>query len=309
MAPRTLVIVNPMSRAGATAGRWASLERQLREALGTIEVEQTRGPRDAERLAREGGRAGIERIVVAGGDGTLSEVTSGLLDAGLGDVVEIGLLPLGTGGDFPRSLGLPRDLEAAIACIAAGSRRRVDAARIRAIDTQGREVATHFVNVMSAGISGFIVEGVRNTTRVLGGTAAFLIATLRGILRHRAEPVRLSVDGVCVHEGPLRLAAVANGRYFGGGMAVAPTAELDDGMFDVVWVPGVSRPKLVAKLSLFYRGRHLEEPGIGHRLGRVVEMEPLAGSVPIEVDGEPVGVLPVRIEILPNALTFVGPVA
>jgi len=308
MAPRTLVILNPMSRAGATARRWTSVERKLREVLGTIEVEQTRGPRDAERLAREGARAGFERIVVAGGDGTLSEVTSGLLEAGLGDAVEVGLLPLGTGGDFPRSLGLPRDLDSAIACIAAGIRRRVDAGRVRYIDLRGREVATHFLNVMSAGISGFIVEGMKSTTRALGGTAAFLIATLRGVVRYRAEPVRLRVDGECVYEGPLLLAVAANGRYFGGGMAVAPKAELDDGLLDIVWVPEISKRRLIAKLGLIYRGRHLDEPEIGYRRGRVVEMEALAGSVPLEIDGEFRGALPARVEILPNALSLVGPV-
>jgi diacylglycerol kinase (ATP) len=296
MAPRTLVIVNPRSRAGGTAGRWASVERTLRGALGSLEVEHTRGPRDAARLAREGVRAGIERLVVAGGDGTLSEVASGLLAADLGGRAEIAILPLGTGGDFARSLGIPRDLDGAIACIAAGASRRVDAGRVRYRDAQGVETGSYVLNVASAGISGLIVERVTKTTRIAGGTAAFLIATIRSIAGFRAEAVRLCIDGQCVHEGPLVLGAAANGRYFGGGMAVAPDARLDDGWLDVVWVPRIAK----------HRMRHLEEPGIGHGRGRVVEMEAAPGAVPLEIDGEPVGTLPARVEIVPEALSVIG---
>jgi YegS/Rv2252/BmrU family lipid kinase len=307
MAPRTLVIVNPRSRAGATGRRWASVERKLRNALGGLEVEHTRAPRDAERLAREGVRAGVERIVIAGGDGTLNEVATGLLAADLGDRAELAILPLGTGGDFRRALGIPRNLDRAIAIITAGSARRIDAGRIRYLDEQGRQATAWFLNVASAGISGLIVELVTRTTRIGGGTLAFLIATLRGIARFRAEPVRLRVDGECLHEGPLVLCAAANGRCFGGGMAVAPDARLDDGRLDVVWVPRLPKLRLLTRLGLIYRGRHLEVPEVGHGSGRVVEMEAASGSVPLEIDGDPVGTLPVRIEIVPAALSVLGP--
>ena len=107
---RTLVIVNPQSHSGATGRRWPQIERELRAGLPEkFEVEHTRGPRDAERIAREGVRAGIERLVVAGGDGTVGEVATGVLGADLGARVEIGLLPLGTGRDLQRGLGLPRE--------------------------------------------------------------------------------------------------------------------------------------------------------------------------------------------------------
>ena len=135
---RTLVIVNPFSRDGATGRRFAGIERRLREVLGPLEVERTRGPRDAERLAREAVRAGVERLIVAGGDGTLSEVASGLLGAGLGAYARIGVLPFGTGGDFVKTLGIPRDLERAIACIAEGKVRRIDASRVTLRGEEGR---------------------------------------------------------------------------------------------------------------------------------------------------------------------------
>lgn len=303
------MIVNPRSRNGATGRRWERVEHKLRAALGTFEVDRTRGPRDAERIAREAVRAGVERVVVAGGDGTLSEVASGLLSAGLGDRAEIGLLPLGTGGDFARTLGIPRDLDGAIACVAAGKVRRTDAGRVRYLDESGREATAHFVNVASLGISGLTVQLVNRTTKLFGGTVSFLVGTVRSIARYRCRDVSIRVDGGLVHEGPLILATAANGRYFGGGMQVAPGARTDDGLLDVVTIPELSKLQLIAKLPLIYAGGHLREPAVRLHRGRVVEMDAVPGTVYLDIDGEPLGTLPARVEILPAAVSLLGPPA
>jgi len=303
---RTLVIVNPFSRDGATGRRFAGVERRLREVLGPLEVERTRAPRDAERLAREAVRAGVERLIVVGGDGTLSEVASGLLGAGLGAYARIGILPFGTGGDFVKTLGIPRDLERAIACIAEGKVRRIDASRVTLRDDAGRERVFYGVNITSLGISALVVTLAERSPRFVGGSGAFLLGTLRAILRHRSHPVTLRVDGVVVHEGPLILATAGNGRYFGGGMLVCPQAYCDDGKLDVVVVAGLSRAQLLAKLYSVYRGTHLKDPAVRSYRGRVIEaLGPPA--VRLEIDGEPLGALPVRIEILEGALSMLAP--
>jgi YegS/Rv2252/BmrU family lipid kinase len=309
VAQRTLVIANPRSRNGATGRRWRDLERRVREVLGPVEVEATRGPRDAVRIAREGARAGIERILVAGGDGTLSEVVTGLVSAGLADRVSIGVLPLGTGGDFPRTLGLPRDLAGALARIAAGRAVSVDAGRVRFADAAGGSREACFVNVASFGISAMTDEIVNRTTKALGGTVSFLIGAVRAILAYECGPVRVRVDGALVHDGPLVLATAANGRYFGGGMQVAPDARLDDGLLDVVVLSEVPKLQLLRKLPLVYRGAHLRDPAVSFHRGRVVEAEAAQGSVALELDGEPLGALPATFEVLPGALRLLGAAA
>ncbi|MCL4685771.1 diacylglycerol kinase family lipid kinase [Myxococcota bacterium] len=305
---RILAIVNPRSRAGATARRWPAVEAQLRAALGSLEVEHTRGPRDAERIAREGVRAGVELLLVAGGDGTLSETAAGLLGAGLARYAELMPLPLGTGGDFVRGLALPAGLEAAIGRLATAKARRIDAGRITLQDRRGHPLTTYFVNIASAGISGLVTELVNRAPKGLGGRASFLIGTLRGIARWRAASVRLRIDGETVHEGLLDLFAVANGSYFGGGMHVAPDARLDDGLFDVVWIGGTSRARLVRQLPRLYRGTHLALPDVGAQRGTLVEAEPIepGAEIWVEVDGEPIGRLPARFELLPGALSLRG---
>ena len=307
MPLRTLVVVNPRSRSGATRRRFASLEARLRDCLGSFEVEWTRSPRDAERIAREGVRAGIERIVVAGGDGTTSEVVSGLLGAGLGGYAEVAPLPLGTGGDMLRTLELPRHLDRALERIASGASRKIDAGRIRYLDRSGGERTSHFLNVASFGVSGLITELVNRTTKAFGGRVSFLVGTVRGIARYQPEEVRIRVQGELVHDGPLVLATAANGRFFGGGMQVAPRAELADGLFDVVVIPGFSKARLLRELPRIYRGTHLEVPEVSLHRGRCIEAEAAPGRVWIEIDGEPLGTLPARVDVLPAAISLLGP--
>jgi len=306
MAVRTLVVVNPRSRSGATRRQFASLEPRLRDSLGGFEVEWTRAPRDAERIAREGVRAGIERIVVAGGDGTTSEVVSGLLGAQLGNYAEVAPLPLGTGGDMLRTLEVPRQLDRALEGIAAGSSKRVDAGRVRYTDREGRQRTTHFLNVTSFGVSGLITELVNRATKALGGRVSFLLGTLRGISRYQPEPVRIRVGGELVHDGPLVLGTAANGRYFGGGMQVAPRAEPTDGLLDVVVIPGFSKARLLRELPRIYRGTHLAVPEVSFHRGQRIEAEAPPGRVWVEIDGEPLGTLPASIEVLPAAISVLG---
>lgn len=306
MAGRTLVIVNPKSRGGATGRRWPAVEAKLRDALGRIDVESTRGPRDAERIAREGVRAGAELVIAAGGDGTASETVAGILGAGLGGYAEVALLPLGTGGDLARTLGTAGSIDDAIARIAAGKSRPIDAGSACFTTRDGREIATHFVNIASLGISGLVTQLVNEAPKMLGGRASFFIGTLRAMARWQSVPVTLRLDGALVHDGLLHLACVANGRYFGGGMHAAPDARVDDGAFDLVVFRGdCKKSYLLRKFPSIYGGRHLALDEVSQHRGVVVEANSSA-DLWLEIDGEPLGRAPARFECLPGALRLRG---
>jgi YegS/Rv2252/BmrU family lipid kinase len=302
---RTLVIVNPASAAGRTERTLPRLEAELRAAIGTYDCVWTKGPRDAERLAREAVRAGVERVVVAGGDGTAAEVVSGLLGAALGAYAEIAFLPLGTGADFHRTLEIPRDPSAAIAALASGKGRRIDVGKVRYTDAVGASLTSYFLNVASAGLSGVVTRHVRGS-KALGARLAFLLGTLAGLVRFQPPAVRLRADGVEVYCGEIALAAAANGRYFGWGMHVAPTARPDDGLLDLVVVPALRKDVLVTRLPRLYQGTHLSVPGVLLHRARRIELEPLGEPALGEIDGEPVAHLPMTVEVVPGALQVWG---
>ena len=305
MPARTLVIVNPASAAGRTERTLPRLEPQLRAAIGAYDRVFTQGPRDAERLAREAVRAGVERVVVAGGDGTAAEVVSGLLGAALGAYAEVAFLPLGTGADFHRTLEIPRDPGAAIAALASGKGRRIDVGKVCYVGEDGAQRCSHFLNVASAGLSGIVTRHVRGS-KALGARLAFLFGTLAGLARFQPPSVRLRADGAEVFRGAIALVAAANGRYFGGGMHVAPTARPDDGLLDLVIVPALPKGVLVMRLPSLYKGTHLAVPGVQLHRARRIELEPLGDPALGEVDGEPVARLPMSAEVVPGALQVWG---
>jgi YegS/Rv2252/BmrU family lipid kinase len=299
------VIANPAAAAGSTRRSVRRIEAALQGALGPYELVWTRGPRDAERIAREAVRSGVERLVVAGGDGTAAEVVSGLLGAELGAYAEVAFLPLGTGADFHRSLGIPRDLDGAVAALASGKGRRIDAGRVRYVGNDGAAHESHFVNVASAGLSGVVTRNVLGS-KALGARLAFLFGTLRGLAGFRPPRIVARLDGDVLPVDEIALVAAANGRYFGGGMFVAPDARPDDGLLDVVVVPAFSKPMLITKLPRLYSGTHLSVPGVTLHRGRHLELEPNGVPALAEVDGEPIAQLPMSIEVLPGALQVWG---
>lgn len=309
MPAATLAILNPKAgRASRILGRIENrLRESLAESVGGLEIERTRAPRDAARIAREAVRAGVKRLIVGGGDGTLSEVVTGLLAAGLGDEAEIGILPVGSGCDFARTLGMPLAPEEAIDFLASGSRRRVDAGRIVHMGAQGREKTIYFLNEASFGLSGLIVEAVNRRSKHFGPRLAFASGSLGAIARYSRPDVVVRVDDREIHAGPVALVLAGNGRFCGAGMKMAPGAECDDGLFDVVVIKAISRPRLWLNLPSLYAGGHVDHPAVSVHRGVRVEAE-VRGQTPalLDVDGEAAGGLPVRVELLPRAIGLFG---
>jgi YegS/Rv2252/BmrU family lipid kinase len=320
----TLVILNPASAAGATGRRRREILHKVESVLGWVELESTAEPGDATRIAREAVARGVTRILVAGGDGTTSEIVSGLLEGDtslpISSISEsaagganpsgrptLGLLPLGSGWDLARSLDLPRDFDSSLEVIARGERRSIDAGRVEYRDTAGRPRSRFFVNEASTGLSGKTVEIVGRMAKRVGPRLGFIAGAVGAILSHRPIEAAVEIDGERVYEGPISMAVAANGCYFGAGMRVAPGARLDDGVLEIVLVRGLPVSRLLANLPLFYLGRHGRHPAVSFHSARSLQILPKKGSAPIDLDGESVGGLPLRVEVLPRALDVFAP--
>jgi YegS/Rv2252/BmrU family lipid kinase len=241
-APRTTVIVNPESQGKRLGKRWSDIADTIGRAFPFDEA-ITGGPGDATRLTREALRAGVERVVAIGGDGTVNEVVNGFFDddgAPIAPEASFALIPFGTGGDFRRTLGLPTGLAEAARVVAANQRRRIDVGRLAFTSPDGARVHRMFANIASFGVSG-VVDRLVNESGKRFGRLSFMLATARATWSYRNQRVQLTFDGADRVEATINTVAVANGRYFGGGMMVAPKAELDDGQFDVVAMGGILR--------------------------------------------------------------------
>ncbi len=266
--------------------------------------------RPAERAAAEAVRAGVTHIMVLGGDGSCSQAVNGAYAAGGVDAlarVTFGFLPAGTGRDYARSAGIARDPVAAARALARGAAaRRVDVGRVQFPD--GRERL--FLNVASFGISAQIAHALEEYPQLKrrAGAVAFGLATVRAGLHYAPDEMEIRVDLQAAQRGPTAAVAIANGGWFGGGMHVAPTARLDDGLLEVIRFGDLDRRDFVISLPRLYRGTHYTHPHVTHSRGAVIEARPLGGAalrpIEIEADGELIGALPARFGLSPAVLTL-----
>lgn len=308
--PDTLVVVNPMSAAGRTGREWASIQRTLLEAGVDFDHRLSRSPADATRVAREGLREGYRRIVAVGGDGTLNEVLNGFFEedgsAPVRPDAVLGMIPNGSGGDFRRTAGIPREHPAAAALLARGDERPIDVGRID-YDEEPAGGIRFFVNIADCGLGGEVVMRANASSKRFGGTATFYWASVRAIAVFGRRLCRVEVDGVPI-EGRMQNVVVANARCFGGGMIVAPEARLDDGLLDVVIMGDISRVRSLAASRSIYKGEHIGKPGVAVARGRTVRVIP-RDAVPFrfDVDGELVGRAPATLTVLPGAIRLCAP--
>lgn len=300
------VILNPTAGSGGAARKKAAIVHALTVGGAAPEVVHTEGPGDAGRLIREARRDGVQCAVLVGGDGTLNDAVQGYLedDGRVAPGPELGLIPSGTGGDFRRTFELGDSIEEAAERVLRASPRPLDLGLLSVTNHDGRLVRRAFINITSFGIGGLTDRIVNSTPKWIGGKAAFFTGTLRAMLVYRNQPVRVKVDGQVWLEAPIFNVALANGRFFGGGMMIAPDADPADGLLEVVALHDLSRFQSAALAQHIYKGAHLGRPGVSVTRGKLVEAEPLASTteVLVDMDGETPGRLPLRAELAPGAL-------
>jgi diacylglycerol kinase family enzyme len=184
------------------------------------------------------------------------------------------------------------------------SPRPIDLGLLSVTSHDGQLVRRAFINITSFGIGGLTDRIVNSTPKWMGGKAAFLLGTLRAMLVYKNAPVRVRVDGKVCFEAPIFNVALANGRYFGGGMLIAPDADPSDGLLEVVALQDLSKLQSLGLSQRIYKGSHLGQPDVVVVRGKVVEAEALSTSteVLVDMDGETPGRLPLRAELAPGAL-------
>lgn len=301
--PRATFVVNAHAAGGRTGKRWAACEPKMRAAFPTGEIQFTQGVGDGARIAQEAVSRGQELIVAVGGDGTVFEVVNGMMaaDARARTRARLGIWPAGSGADFARGAHLPHDPEAVCALIAKNEPKWVDVGRIQCVDGAGLAVEKYFVNAADFGIGAKVVERLQKRSRLLPGRSSYLWQSLRTLVTFKNPKVDLDADGRIQKAATIITMVVANGRYFGGGMCIAPDAILDDGILNTVQVGGLGRIEAMRKLQETFGGQRIDHPEVHYSTCKTLHASSLS-RVPIEADGELVGFLPASFEIMPRAL-------
>ena len=303
-----LFIVNPASGGGKTAHDWKAIESWLPSTGLPYETAMTTRPMEAVEIAKANVRASRPVVVAVGGDGTLNEVVNGFFHNGapIPTSTRMAMVPLGTGGDFRRTLRIPLDPHQAIEVLKTGVPRRLDVGCVTYRGNDGNTQVRHFINIADAGWGGEVVRRV-NAGKKRSGGLTFTLTALMSLMAWRNKPMRVIIDGEA-HDVVAQQVVVANCQYFGGGMRMAPNASPTDGVFDVIVVGDAGKIESLRGLSQIREGRHLDDhnPKITVMYGKRIEVTS-PKQVRIDIDGEDPGMVPALFEIQPGSIEFLGP--
>jgi len=300
---------------------WPEIKKQLDAGGVEYQAYETTARGDATSKTRASLRSGVNSIVVVGGDGTLSEATEGffelnddldVLPTAINPSATLGVLPAGTGDDFARGLsGTRAPLQTWIDKVISHARGESTPQTIDVLygRCNGYEKPFICLNASTMGIGGETAGRVAaqgKFMRNFSGEFRFVFAAVGALAAWRERRVIVTVDGRTVVDGPMNLAAVANGLYCGGGMMLTPDASLEDGKLDVITASGLSRANVVTELSRIHTGGHVNNPKVTITQGTIVRIETLMlqDAMPLEADGNVRGATPVQFQLMPGALRF-----
>ena len=300
------LIVNPRAGGGAASRLAPRALRELTNVGWNVDAVHTDRPGAARRLARAAVDAGKRCLIAVGGDGTGSEVLSGLMDATASHAEDVVLacLPGGRGNSFLRDFGI-HSADDGMARLLASQTRPLDVGRYRCrvapLSEEWTEACS--LNLLGVGFVADVCAAANGPLRFLG-EGAYSVGVVTMLARLRSPETAITIDGQ-IHRLPSCLTVVANSQYTGGRMWIAPHADVSDGLLDVLVATDLGRLELIQLFPRIFSGTHLGHKKLRQFLGRTIRIEP---SLPARVlaDGELPGWTPLEVELLPAAVTLLA---
>jgi diacylglycerol kinase (ATP) len=308
---KTFIIANPSSSKGKIKENWERYKNKFKKfdnICEQIEFEFTDEYDGATLLVRKAIKDGFDHIITIGGDGTINETINGFFKEDepfelLNSDVILSIVNLGTGGDFSKSLKFVKNLDEQIENCFTGEITLLDLGKLTYTDNKGRSKERIFNNITSFGIGGMVDQFIDENKWVkkLGGKIGYAISTISTLAKYKDKDVELVLDGKRKYDFLIKNVAICNGRYFGGGMQIAPEAEVNDGLFDIIVLDSISTPELILKTNSIYKGNHIEDSNILSYRAKKVEAKS-DQDVFLDVDGEALGKLPATFEVMPSVI-------
>lgn len=327
-----MLIINPEAGGGRPLKIWNRLEAELKAGGIDYDYVETGAPREAARIAGQASMDGYGTVVAVGGDGTVFEVVNGLMLLPRGRRAALGVIPCGKGGDFCRTPGIPNDPAGAVALLASGRKRTIDAGKMT-YHENGAERTGYFANITGLGFDAEVTRYANNVpdraAKIIGGTPVYLYSLLITFITYKERDISLEVDGKAVRAGAMSIVC-ANGQYFGGKMWVTPEAELDDGLFDILIAGAgygypiidlpygepaparslghrfIAKVKMLQNIPRLFKGKHLKDSSFVLIKGKSIKVTS-GERLLVQSDGEVVGEAPFTAEIIPAALDLIVP--
>lgn len=282
-------IVNPAAGKGKAAKVIDNIKNKLQQSKHSFSIEKTSSAKDAIYMAKKAVAEKYDIVVAVGGDGTIYEVVNGIA----GSSIHLGIIPAGTGNDFARTVGIPENVDDALEIILKNNITRID---------MGCVNGNYFMNFVSVGFDVQVMKEMEVVKKYVSGTWAYIVSVFKALLNYKGTKVHLLLDNQLIEKEVL-LVTAANGKYFGGGMMIAPDADLRDGYFDVCVVNKLSKLRLIRLFPTIFKGTHIREPEVDYYKAKQVEI--LSDNSFVNCDGEIIGTTPITVKIADFQLNLI----
>jgi diacylglycerol kinase (ATP) len=320
---RSVLIVNPKAKRGRALWHAQRAQARLQRHGWHCELQPSENPEHVRQLTERAVATGVDAVLIAGGDGTIHHAVQVLANS----AIPLGIIPCGRGNDLVRALGIPLDAEAAAEVIARQNLKAIDLGQVMAASDEGqranfsspvprpsslsvpspvpRPSSRFFCGIVTCGFDSEVADFAHRHRQIPGGWVGYFGAALLLLARYRFKTVRVRGDGWSF-DGETLLVATANCPAYGGGMWIAPTAKLDDGLLHVCIVRATSKWRILRLLPTVFSGEHVREPEVSLHPAKRVHLDS-DEPIPLFADGEPVGTTPATVTVAPNALRVFVP--
>lgn len=302
---KVLFIIN------ASAAQAQNTQRAIEKLFDSAEIriELTQHAGHAMELANNAVTSGIRKIISAGGDGSLNEVLNGMLNASVNISekeranLRLGIIPIGTGNDYIRTTGSPARLADLKQSIVQDNVRKIDVGLASYYSEEKQQRQRYFINIVDVGLGGLVARQLQRSRRFLNAFLTYQKVIISSLLSYQTIDLSASIDDF-TYRGKTMLIAIANGKYFGSGIGIAPDADPSNGMFAVVVVGDVSKWKYIQHIDDARKCRHLNLDGMIYRQAASIHIESCMVEFPVDMDGEFVGYGPIEVRMVPGAIDF-----
>ncbi|MDD5702897.1 MAG: diacylglycerol kinase family lipid kinase [Dehalococcoidales bacterium] len=302
MKPYVKVIVNPAAGAGSTKRKWPGIRSCLKNAGLSFDYQFTEGKGHGIELAKAAAGNGFRYLVAVGGDGTIHEVANGILQTPNAAETSLGLISTGTGSDLSRSIGAIRSYSHACSALSNPGKLLIDVGLVE-YHQDGQTRQRYFINSAGIGFDAKVIEATESMPKFFGGTIPYLTGLARSFIGYRNRSVTMRIGDKSDEIVTVLGIIAANGKYFGGGMKIAPEARLNDNLLDIIIIGNFGKLELLRVFPRIYKGTHMMYHKVRMERDTRVTIESKQPFL-LQADGELLGGGPVSFSIHPAALNL-----
>lgn len=289
MNKKIIAVVNPEAAGGKAAKIWLKKSKYFKKMFINFDEVYTKKPGDAIDIASKAVEESYDYIMSVGGDGTVNEIINGMLSSKTKErKTKLIIYPLGTGSDLSRALNLPHDIKKFSALIAREKIRTIKAVEANFLNHNQQPEKRYFLNIADCGMGAEVAKKLNKSSKTIDGSLSYLLKIFQTLFKYRNKEIKIETDTNLIYQGKVNMVIIAHGNYFGGGIKIAPEADLFGDKLNLIILKDFSKVGIILNLIKGYTGKHLDHPLVDSYLVEKVKISAVE-KAELELDGESIG--------------------